>query len=255
MRDKLKLLTHMKIQSKLGRILLSSFLLTAFLIPINSKAQQNTVKFNVLPLVSKTFTFEYERMVAPKMSVNASLGFRPKSSIPFKNLLTEFIDDEAFLDETKLDHFTFSPEFRFYTSKNGSNGQGFYIGPFFKYAKYNLTTNYPYESDQGNIEHIPLNGGLKTWGFGFAIGSQFKLSDAVFLDFRILGPHIGKATGTISGKMNLSAQEQEELRNELENLQNDIIKIESNVDSEGANVKAKGPWPGIRAGLSIGYRF
>jgi len=228
----------MKIYPKLGRTLLSSFLLPALLIPIHSKAQQNTVKFNLLPLVGKTFTFEYERMVAPKMSVNASVGFRPKSSIPFKNLLTEFIDDEAF-----------------YTSKNGSNGQGFYIGPFFKYAKYNLTTNYPYESDQGNIEHIPLNGGLKTWGFGFAIGSQFKLSDAVFLDFRILGPHIGKATGTISGKMNLSAQEQEELRNELENLQNDIIKIESNVDSEGANVKAKGPWPGIRAGLSIGYRF
>jgi len=75
------------------------------------------------------------------------------------------------------------------------------------------------------------------------------------MDFRILGPHYGGASGTISGKMDLSPQEQQYLREELENLQNDIVDIETTVDAQGASLKAKSPWGGIRAGLSIGYRF
>ena len=34
-----------------------------------------------------------------------------------------------------------------------------------------------------------------------------------------------------------------------------IVDIETTVDAQGASLKAKSPWGGIRAGLSIGYRF
>ncbi|WP_185211883.1 DUF3575 domain-containing protein [Sphingobacterium mizutaii] len=244
----------MKNKNYLGLALLSiTFALC--LLPSLTLAQQNTVKFNLLPLVGKTFAFEYERMVAPKMSVNASIGFRGKSSLPFKKTIEELIEDENFTNDATLDHFTFSPEFRFYTSKNGDGGRGFYVGPFFKYGKYNITTNYPYETDQGTTETVPLKGGIGTWGFGFVIGSQFKLAKSVFMDLRILGPHYGGASGTISGKMDLSPQEQQYLREELENLQNDVVDIETTVDAQGASLKAKSPWGGIRAGISIGYRF
>ena len=244
----------MKTKNFLGLTFLSLTIILC-LMPKLSSAQQNTVKFNLLPLIGKTFSFEYERMVAPKMSVNASVGFRAKSSLPFKKYFDDLIEDENFTSDATLDHFTFSPEFRFYTSKNGTGGRGFYVGPFFKYGKYNIATNYPYETDEGNTETVPLKGGIGTWGFGFVIGSQFKLAKSVFMDFRILGPHYGGASGTISGKMNLSPQEQQYLREELENLQNDIVDIETTVDAQGASLKAKSPWGGIRAGLSIGYRF
>ena len=225
-------------------------------IPNAIQAQQkNTVKFNLLPLVSKTFAFEYEREFKPNMTLNTSIGFRGKSSIPFKNLWEDIIEDEKFLSDAKLSHFTLSPELRFYTSRRKEGARGFYVGPFIKYAKYNFSTNYEYETDEGNFSELPINGGIGTWSAGVAIGSQFKLSKSIFLDFRILGPHYGFSDVNLKGKQSLTQHEQDYLREELQDLENDFIKIETEVNSEGVTMKAKGPWAGIRAGLSIGYRF
>lgn len=218
-------------------------------------AQKNTVKFNLLPLVSKTFAFEYEREVAPKMSVNVAMGFRGKSNLPFKKYWEDAIEDADFLNKATLGHFTFTPEFRFYLNKNKGT-RGFYIGPFIKYGKYNLETEYPLEMEEGDVKDILIKGGISTWSAGFAIGSQFKLSKSVFMDFRILGPHYGSTNGNLKGMTQLTADEQAELRDQLSELEDvDFIKVTTEVTGEGATVKAKGPWAGIRAGLSIGYRF
>ena len=165
------------------------------------------------------------------------------------------IEDENFLKDATLSHFTFSPELRFYTSKKKEGARGFYIGPFIKYGKYNPESNFEFETDEGETEMIPINGAIKTWSAGFAIGTQFKIAKSVFMDFRILGPHYGLSNTNLHGKRSLNAEEQENLREELSDLENDILKIETEVNSEGVTMKAKGPWAGIRAGLSIGYRF
>src|SRR5690606_41809902 len=81
----------MKTKNFLGLTFLSLTIILC-LMPKLSSAQQNTVKFNLLPLIGKTFSFEYERMVAPKMSVNASVGFRAKSSLPFKKYFDDLIE-------------------------------------------------------------------------------------------------------------------------------------------------------------------
>ena len=85
------------------------FIVLFGLTPTALSAQQNTVKFNLLPLVSKTFSFEYERTIKPQISVNANIAFRGKSSVPFKDKIEDLIDDEEVLKDAALSHFTFTP--------------------------------------------------------------------------------------------------------------------------------------------------
>jgi hypothetical protein len=75
------------------------------------------------------------------------------------------------------------------------------------------------------------------------------------MDFRILGPHYGRSNLSLVGKKTLTPEEQETLREELDGIGGDVIDVETEVNGEGASAKAKGPWAGIRVGLSIGYRF
>ncbi|WP_156308458.1 DUF3575 domain-containing protein [Sphingobacterium endophyticum] len=221
-----------------------------------TKAQQNTVKFNLLPLVSKTFSFEYERRIKDRISINTSLGFRGKSSLPFKSTFQDIADDDEFFEDATLSHFTLSPELRFYTSKNYKDeNRGFYFGPFIKYAKYNFGTNFEYTVENSAPETIPLDGSVGTWSAGIAIGSQFKLTESLFLDLRILGPHFGTSNIKMQGKKSLTAEEQEIVRQDLGDLDNDYFKIDKEINSEGVTLTSKGPWAGIRAGVSLGYRF
>ncbi len=249
-----KMLTKMNNNSK-SPITNWLILIMLGLFPNLLLAQQNTVKFNLLPLVSKTFAFEYEREIKPKMTVNASIAFRGKSSVPFKDRLENLIDDDKILQDATLSHFTFTPEFRFYTSRGSEGARGFYIGPFIKYGKYNIQSNYEFEVEGEAPENIPLDLDIKTWSAGFVIGSQFKLAKSVFMDLRILGPHYGRSNLNLVGKKTLTPEEQETLREELDGIGGDVIDVETEVNGEGASAKAKGPWAGIRVGLSIGYRF
>jgi hypothetical protein len=109
------------------------------------------------------------------------------------------------------------------------------------------------------IEKVDLSGKINALSFGLGIGVQFKLAKNVSLDWRIIGPGYGSSRGTLTGKADraLTPDEQQELRDQLDDIgEIPFVKIKSsNVDAEGADVKIKGPWAGIRTGLSIGYRF
>lgn len=221
---------------------------------------KNLVKWNVAALALKSYSFQYERAVGKKISV--AMGFRmmPKSHIPFSSTLKSLIDDDQTwesIKDFKTGNFAITPEVRFYLGE--SVFRGFYIAPFVRYTKYNVTLPYNFEATyEGTTvkDKLDMKGSLNTITGGVLFGAQWKLSKAVYLDWWILGPNYGSNSGSLSGKKKLGAEEQQALRDALTDLDNlPLAKTKSTVDGEGAKIDFSGPWAGMRSGLSIGYRF
>lgn len=223
-------------------------------------AGQNLVKWNAGALLFKNFSFQYERAVAKKISVAVGLRFAPKSGVPFPSLLEDLIDDEDAwnsIRDFKTGNFAITPEVRFYLGQGVF--KGFYVAPFVRYATYAADVPYTFDIEAGGTtrtETMPLSGNVNTFTGGVLFGAQWKLSKLVYLDWWILGPNYGTSSGNISGKKNLSSEEQDALRDALTDLDDlPLVKTKYTVNSEGAKVDFDGPWAGLRSGLSIGFRF
>jgi hypothetical protein len=231
---------------------------------------QNLVKFNFGALALKNFSFQYERAVSKKIAVAMGLRFMPSSSLPFSSALEKQVDAEAWDDikHLKLSNFAVTPEVRFYMGKEAF--RGFYLAPFVRYSNHpakGVSFSYTYSTQEDPLNEkdgsIVLNGNLSTFTGGLLIGSQWKLSKAVYFDWWILGPQYGSSSGKISGNSDhdFSAEEREALSEELTILKTDLndsflnIKSDYQVEGDRASMKIKGPWAGVRAGLCLGYRF
>ena len=229
--------------------------------PSKKIENKNLVKMNVAALLFKNYSFQYERAISRKISIAGGIRFAPKSGVPFKSKIEDAIDDEETwesIKDFKTGNFAITPEVRFYLGKQVF--QGFYIAPFARYATYSAEVTFGYDVDNGaggtTRETIPLSGDLATLTGGLLFGAQWKLSKLVHLDWWILGPNYGTSSGNIAGQKSLSQEEQNELLDALQELDElPLVKSKYTVDSNGAKVDFDGPWGGLRAGLSIGFRF
>jgi len=252
-------------------LLLSVFMLSS----LDSKGQlaasdpeDNLIKVNVTAIPLGNFSFQYERRIGEKST--AALGFRfmPEGDLPLKSVFQGLLDEDDELrdrmDHFKTGNFAITPEYRYYTG--GEAFRGFYLAPFVRYAQHSASLPYDYEYeypvDETTTETrqrtIDLDGQIKTFTGGLMIGAQWKLSKLVYLDWWILGPQYGVANGKIDGVQQggMAPHEQEGLREQLADLEDiPLLDVESTVTAEGAKVDFSGPWAGVRAGLSIGFRF
>lgn len=229
---------------------------------------KNLVKLNALTLLGGKISAEYEYLIRDKMSIGAAVSIRPQNTMPFGSTLKNVIDGEdldKWIDNFKSSNFSITPEVRFYTSGK-RDFRGFYVAPYVKYATYGIQTPIDYELSihVGGADYtyeerdIPVSGRVNTFTAGVSIGVNFRLSEKFYLDWRMVGPGYGFSKGDLSGRRNLSAEEQEAVGEGLDELKEDlpdIVKMEHEVTSEGAFVDVKGPWAAIRSGLSISYRF
>lgn len=248
-------------------IILSALMLLCTAVSVNAQEDKketdgkNLVKWNVGAILLKNYSFQYERAIAPKISAALGVRFSPKSGVPFSSQLEKAIDDPDTwnsIKDFKTGNFAITPEVRFYMGKGVF--RGFYIAPFVRYAKYTAEVPFGYDVDNGSggttREVIPLSGDVTALTGGLLFGAQWKLSKLVYLDWWILGPNYGTSSGNISGKKSLSSAEQDALREGLEDLSDlPLVKTKYTVDGEGAKVDFDGPWAGLRAGLSVGFRF
>jgi len=224
--------------------------------------QKNLVKWNAGALLLNNFSFQYERAITRKISVAMGLRFAPKSGFAADSKLKDLIDnDETWenIKDFKTGNIAFTPEVRFYMGKGGF--QGFYFAPFLRYARYSAEIPYQFDVDDNSeqgyyTETIPLDGNVATLTGGLLLGAQWTIGKRFALDWWILGPNYGTSSGNIKGTQSLNAEEQEALRNTLQDLEDlPVVKTKSTVDATGAKVDFNGPWAGLRAGLSIGFRF
>ncbi len=217
---------------------------------------KNVVKINLPALALKNVTIQYERAVAKKVTVAGTFRIMPKGSIPLKSTFINMADDpevERQINNLNIGNVAFMPEVRYYFSKKGAF-RGFYLGLFASIAKYDADVPIEYDNN-GKTELIPMTGKINTFTGGLMIGSQFRLSNRVYLDWWILGPNYGSSKGDLTGKKTMDATEQQDLRDELADLDIPLTEFTYNVNSTGATMNFKGPWAGLRSGLCIGFRF
>lgn len=247
-------------------------LLTLIIIPCSllvalaqhtEEADQNVVKMNVLGLLLRNYSFQYERMLTENISAGASFRFMPKGSMPwfstFENMLGADEIPPEFRD-FQISHTSLAPEVRFYTgSKSGP--RGFYIAPFARFSSYRLTMpRYEFEVDDNGgprTESVDLSGSLSSFTGGFNLGIQWRIGKWAYLDWSILGLSYGGANGKLTGisSMPLDQEAQQSLREEMEDFDSTWLKVSSDVDANGVRTSIKGPWGGVRTALSIGAKF
>ncbi len=217
---------------------------------------KNMLKLNLPALALKNITAQYERQIGKKITVAGTFRMMPKGTIPFKSTIVELADDEELerqLNNLKIGNTAFMPEVRFYVGNKGAF-RGFYLAPFASIAKYDANLLLEYD-DNGATKTIPLAGSVNTLTGGLMMGAQWRLSKVVYLDWWIFGPNYGRSNGDISGQKTLTASEQQSLREELDELDVPLTDFTYDVNGNGASVRFKGPWAGVRGGLCIAFRF
>jgi len=225
--------------------------------------QKNIVKWNIPALLLKNYSFQYERLIKPKISVAVGIRFSPKSKLPLSSVIEDQIEDDDQLrdniEKFKTSNFAITPEVRFYLGQGFF--KGFYVAPFVRYARYTAEVPFDFEVEDPvtqdiRTETMPLEGNITAFTGGVLFGSQWVIGKRVAIDWWILGPNYGSSNGDISGQKTLSPEEQQALRDTLEDLDDlPIVKTKSTVDGNGAKVSFNGPWAGLRAGISVGVRF
>jgi hypothetical protein len=221
---------------------------------LKAQEKSNLIKLNLWPLSVGNIAIEYERSLNEHLSINGTISYRPKANLPFKSLWeSAFDDDNNILGEAKLGAFSITPEVRFYI-RNKEVLKGFYIAPFVKYANYSVHTKITVDESNYHRE-VPISGGLNAFTAGVAVGNQWKLGENIYLDWRIVGPSYGFNNGKFEGKTLLNADEQREVKRQLDEFDSNLMKIKKEVNADGVTLSTSGPFAGIRTALSIGYRF
>lgn len=218
--------------------------------------KKNIVKLNATTLAFGNTHLSYERIIKKNLSLSINVGILAKGNIPYTSIFN--IDED--LKNIKINGNTITLEPRFYFGKG--YGKGFYIAPYYRYSKYKIN-DFIYEIELPSLnskEPIHISGHIKGHSGGLMIGSQFYLDHKknITLDVWMLGAHYGASRGELKGttERTLTENEQKEAQEALDNFADiPLIKYNSTVHENGATIKIKGPWAGIRAGISLGYKF
>ena len=234
----------------------STTFVSAFAQDDEALEKKNIIKLNLPALAFKNISVQYERAVGQRISVGGTVRFMPKGKLPFQSTIKNIGDDPELdrqLDNAEVGNYAIIPEMRFYVGKRGVL-RGFYVGPFLSFARYDASLLYEYD-DVLVTKTFPLSGNVSTITGGLMLGAQWKLSDAISLDWWILGPNYGRSKGDLTGKQALNPSEQQSLRDELDDLDIPLTKFTYEVDANGASINFKGPWAGVRAGICVGINF
>lgn len=230
-----------------------------------SQAFKNIIKINVSSLVFKTGSFQFERLLNRKMSVALGIRLSPASGLPFRSSIENTIENKggevdeevkSFINGARMSGFAFTPEFRYYFGKEA--GRGFYLAPFVRYEQFNLRSTYLLKTDTNEtVTPIPFRGQVSVFGIGILLGSQFHIGGRLTLDWWILGPYFTANTLKLSaGNLNLSPDEQNQLKESLDGIEFGWAKISSDVSAERAKLKARGSFVAIRGfGFCLGVRL
>lgn len=226
--------------------------------------KKNMIKMNVSALVIKTFSVQFERAINPKTTVAANAHFMPYGNLPFKNTVAKAASmDYVNFNNFKAGNAGLNIELRYYVGSKGAFN-GFYIGPYIGYNHYkvSLPINYTSVLNEGEVSKTDVfKGNINTYTWGLQIGSQFKLSKSLYLDWWIAGVSSGKSDGMLTTGRNqsYSKADQASLGNKLNQLKSDVPfgSVQAyKVTDNSATVNMNGSWVGVKGfGINLGYRF
>lgn len=229
---------------------------------VKQKRHLNIVKVNLTPLLLKSYSLQYERVLSRKISVAVQYRTMPETSIPFKSSILKLVGDEdpdtkKIIDDFKMSNYAITPEVRIYLSRKGY-GRGFYFAPFYRYASFTSNDLNVFYTDDDNVEQsIKMSGKLTSNTFGLAIGAQSALGKRFVLDWSLFGPHYGTGKGIFKGAttQSLSPDEQNDLRQQLDDIDIPLTEKTVMVNANSASLQLDGPWAGWRFTIALGFRF
>ena len=224
------------------------------------QSKKNIVKLSLTSLIFNNFQLQYERIINKKVGVSLSLSTFLSSNIPQLNSLEVVVDDaDTFLalKGISLGYYSITPEVRFYLGKQGF-GKGFYLAPFYRHSNFIIEgAVFDFQKDDGSDTELSTKGNLNANTLGLLLGSQFNLSKNLVLDWWIVGPHLGVGSGGLEGSKAtpFTNFEKESLQATLDSFELPLVESNTVVEGQKATIDFSGPWGGVRAGLSLGYRF
>jgi hypothetical protein len=230
----------------------------AFCVPALSQTtgNKNMGKINLSAFAFKGLGLQYERQVAPRITVALGYSMIPKSGISFKGALENAIDDpDVNVGAFQLGTSIFTPEVRYYLGKKGAF-HGFYFAPYARIGNYKIQGPVSYTTSTNVKREAVFDGKLNTFTGGLMLGSSWQLGSKFYLDWWIIGASFGGANGDLIAATKLNAVEQASLKNELDEIEVVGTEITSEVNSEGATVRTTGSMVGARGlGINFGIRF
>lgn len=240
---------------------MKKLLLCAFAaLPFIVNGQKNIVKVNASSLVLNNYSLQYERKVAPKISVALGVRYMPKDGLPFQ----EEAEDLFNLDESEINvgrfamgNIAITPEARIYLSTK-KNMRGFYVAPYARYANFDMRVPVRYESNVVSVKRdADFDGKITSISGGVMFGTQYSFGRFV-LDVWLVGGHYGTSNGDLDVTFGtpLTPFEQQSLRDQLAEFDPKPFKFTYTVNANNAQMTADGPWAGIRGlGFNLGFRF
>lgn len=219
---------------------------------------KNIFRWNVGSLALKNYHFTYERSLTKRLSLSLSYRTMPKGDVPFKSQLEKAIEsDDINFSNFQIGNTAWTLEGRFYLGMGTM--KGFYIAPYLRFAKFDLSTPVKYTITSG-----PASGQSKEANFvgtvtstspGLMVGWQIQLATKFVLDLQLIGGHYGSSKGDLNFATTLNTDEQNALNESLRDIKADPFKFTYTVNGSGATIKTDGPWAGVRANIGIGFRF
>lgn len=238
-------------------LLATSFVvLTYASVSAQKKEGNNIVKVNLSTFLIKGIGLQYERQVGKRTTVALGISLIPTSTVPFKSQLEKTIDNPRVnVDQFKFGNTVITPELRYYFGTKGAF-HGFYLAPYVRLGNYHVEGPVTYNSSTDTVRTALFNGNIFFYSAGLMMGSSFKLSDKIYLDWWIIGGSIGAANGTVHADSKMNDDEQRSLKDQLEQTNLPLTSTTSEVTATGATVFAKGTMVGVRGlGINIGFRF
>lgn len=261
---------------------ISSFIL---LISLSAVAQKNVFKAHALPYAWGEMRFGYERVLTSKLSLQLNFGGFFSDKIP--SLLYKTSSVETYNNTipilNKLSGFSSSIDLRIYTK--GDAPQRFYIAPYVKYNRYNITASASFEyaanssefsqltSEQqsvggfqtdGNYHYDAtgtLDGTINQYGFGASLGMQFLLGEVFTIDLNFFGLGIEYNKLNADLTTNIKGLDYNKwlpyVREDVEGIDyiGEKVELKVNPENDGITMEAPLVLPTFRASISIGFAF
>ncbi|MBV7439924.1 DUF3575 domain-containing protein [Weeksellaceae bacterium TAE3-ERU29] len=218
----------------------------------------NIVKTNVLAYAFRNLNVSYERVINQWFSISGGINYVPKGKIPFIEEFDFSNNDIENIRNANVSNVDITIEPRFYFGKG--YGKGFYLTPYYRHSSINLDNIIiPFKDENDKDISLNMSGNTTANSVGLMIGSQWFLGEKQnwVLDWWIVGAHVGVAKVDFNGKTDriLTKKEQKDLEGSLNNFDVATVEYKAIVNENGGRLEGNGLWPGLRAGLAIGYRF
>lgn len=224
--------------------------------------KRNIIKLNATSLILSNVNLQYERLLGDKTSVALGVRYMPGRGLPFSSLIADAIRTEDndmtsdILKSFSISGFAITPEFRYYFRQAG---KGLYIAPFVRYEGYKMASDFHLEMEGGRAYDIRFDGQYSNIGAGLMLGSQFKLSNSLSLDWFIVGPYAGTQKLDINARDFVIAEEDyDEFVRDFDDLRINTFgfKTEVEVSRTHTRIQMNSISAFVRAaGINICYRF